>query len=633
MLQDGELDHVLNELGNVSLHARLVELARDRGRRMETLVDTVMVERERNWWMRCRDGHGGLELLYKEVKASFGNLANVGNVGTEDSEEEKKIEALIDEVEENARNLRDKQVERSEKLTEVHRKAVGVIGLVSSGDGASHEDEGGANQSHNDGERGRVFMTLEEMSKASEGIVPQMEEDDAALLKMMEQIARHKTDAMKRMKMRLRQVSVAQSAIQKVLSQVSVLREALDRWCVDVSHMEHVQELPTAYRDFMAEVRRRRAYGEAVAATAGAMMERLAYMRDEEVNMRERFLRGPGRHLMPPFFDVFVPTLVSAPPLFAPQYPAMVEMNTLPDFGSQEEMDSGKCQGLHEVDVDGTRRRNVPSLSPDDDLSGMISDASMERSSPDNGSGTDHDNAVTNTSESLCDQDSLIVSAGPTSTNENDNDIIMGGTNSSHNTPAEACAQKMLAYENSVLRQEIERLGGKLPRVYVEEAQERDRQKRKHEESELVRAHQTQLDKAQKQLTQYETNLDRANSALKELRSRSSSSPQVCDKISHSNIQVGDVALFMPTSSREKRDYLAFHSNCPRKYLNTDTIEGNPDYVLGRIVIQEKLVAGAKGTDANPYGLKIGTTFWVLTVEVIKVQVPSTTSAVTNASS
>merc|ERR1719491_2465347 len=123
------------------------------------------------------------------------------------------------------------------------------------------------------------------------------------------------------------------------------------------------------------------------------MIERLAYVRDEEVKMRERFLRGSGRHLMPPFFDVFVPTLVSAPPLFAPQYPAMVEMNTLPDFGSQEEMDSGKCQGLHEVDVDGTRRRNVPSLSPDDDLSGMISDASMERSSPNNGSGTDHDNA------------------------------------------------------------------------------------------------------------------------------------------------------------------------------------------------------------------------------------------------
>ena len=58
---------------------------------MEILVNTVMVERERKWWIRCKDGHVGLEALYKEVKASFGNLANVGNVGTKDSEEEKKL--------------------------------------------------------------------------------------------------------------------------------------------------------------------------------------------------------------------------------------------------------------------------------------------------------------------------------------------------------------------------------------------------------------------------------------------------------------------------------------------------------------------------------------------------------------
>ena len=51
----------------------------------------------------------------------------------------------------------------------------------------------------------------------------------------------------------------------------------------------------------------------------------------------------------------------------------MVEMDTLPDFGLQE-MDSG-----HEVDVDGTQRRNVPLLLPDDDASGTIGDASMEK--------------------------------------------------------------------------------------------------------------------------------------------------------------------------------------------------------------------------------------------------------------
>jgi len=643
MLQDGELDRVLDELGTAPLHARLVDLARGSGRRMETLVDTVMVERERHWWMRCREGHARLENLYNEVKASFGHLVNVGVVGTDDSEEEKKIEAMVDEVEGNARHLRDAQVERLERLVGDHQKAVAIvldaIGSGSTGDGEKYEEEeGGRSQTQSDGEKGqRAFMILEEMSKASKDILPHMEQDDATLLEIMERVARHKTDAMKRMKIRLRQVSVAQSAIQKVLAQVSVLRDALHLWCVDVAHLEHVQELPTAYGDFMAEVRRRRAYGEAVSATAGAMIERLGYMRDEEVKMRERFLRGAGRHLMPAFFEVFVPTLVSAPPLFTPQFPAMVEMDTLPDFGSQENAGYHEGRGLDEVGEDGIHRVStggitVPSLSPDDDLAGTTSDASMEKSNP---TDISHKNGITNLSGSLGEQESLIVSADPTdptSASGNDNDVIMGGT-SSHNAAAKCSVQKMLAYENSVLRQTVERMGGKAPHVYVEEAHERDRQKHEEENSASVNALQAQLEESRKELTQYKINLDEANNALHKLRNTSSTPPRLCDKISHSNIKVGDVALFMPTSAREKRDYLAFHSNCPRKYLNTDSIEGNPDYVLGRIVIQEKLVAGAKGTDANPYGLKPGTTFWVLTVEVIKVQVPNATSSVTNVSS
>lgn len=637
ILQDGELDRVLDYLGNVPLHTRLVDLARGSGRRMETLVDTVMVDNERRWWIRCREGHAGLERLYNEVKVSFGHLVNVGVVGTDDSDEEEKIEALVDEVEGRAKQLRDEQVGRLERLLGDHRKAVDVvlkaIGSESTRDGGQNEDEEVEdNQTYNDGEKGqRAFMILEEMSKASKDILPQMEQDDVALLDIMERVARHKTDAMRRMKIRLRQVSVAQSAIQKVLSQVSLFRDALDSWCVDVAHLEHVQELPNAYGDFIAEVRRRRAYGEAVAATAGDVVERLGYMRVEEVKMREKFLRGSGRHLMPPFFEVFVPTLVSAPPLFAPQFPAMVEMDTLPDFGSQGKNDG---RGLNKVGTDKIQRSiaegiTVPSLSLDDDVAGT-SDTSMEKSNTLHGGSASHDNA---TSDSHGDRESLIVSANPTSTSGNDNDIIMDGTASSHNAATKSSAQKMLAYENSVLRQALERMGGEAPRVYIEEAHKQEQQKRQKEESASKNSLQAQLEKSQKELTQFKINLDRANAALIELQSKSSSPSQLCDKISHSNIKVGDVALFMPTSAREKRDYLAFHSNCPRKYLNTDTIEGNPDYVLGRIVIQEKLVAGAKGTDANPYGLKHGTTFWVLTVEVIKVQVPNVTSAVTNVSS
>jgi Autophagy-related protein 11 len=95
---------------------------------------------------------------------------------------------------------------------------------------------------------------------------------------------------------------------------------------------------------------------------------------------------------------------------------------------------------------------------------------------------------------------------------------------------------------------------------------------------------------------------------------------RLSDKISHSSFEVGDVGLFMPTGrgSGGKRTYLAFHTNCPHRFLSTDCIRGTPDFVLGRIVYVEELVAGELGTDANPYGLHIGTKFWVLTVEVLK---------------
>ena len=76
-----------------------------------------------------------------------------------------------------------------------------------------------------------------------------------------------------------------------------------------------------------------------------------------------------------------------------------------------------------------------------------------------------------------------------------------------------------------------------------------------------------------------------------------------------------------------KRTYLAFHTNCPHRYLSTDGIEGNPDYVLGRIVYQEELIAGEAGTDSNPYGLHPGTKFWILTVEVLKVPGSRSSSA------
>jgi len=385
----------------------------------------------------------------------------------------------------------------------------------------------------------------------------------------MEKLATAKTKAMKRMKIRLREVSVAQSAIQRVNSSVGVLKEALAQQSENMVHLEHVSELADAYRDFLSEIRRRRAYGEAVSSSSTAMMERLASMREDEVRAREKFLRGSGRHLMPPFYEIFTPTLATPPPLFTPQLPAMVEMDTLPDVGTNE-------------NVGGSSSAASP-------MQGGVSSASTLTASSHPQADEPSNMATDNPTN-----EHLIVSADE----QTDNELIV---DSSTNACVDA-ERRTLAYENAVLRQAIERMGSKSPRTYINEAKDGNTQS-------------ANLASLQKELREAKTESRKLRESLRKKKAYEKES----DKISHSSFKVHDVALFMPTGrgSGGKRTYLAFHTNCPHHYLSTDNIEGTPDFVLGRIVYQEDLIAGDLGTDANPYGLHVGTKFFVNTVEVL----------------
>merc|ERR1712157_228789 len=151
--------------------------------------------------------------------------------------------------------------------------------------------------------------------------------------------------------------------------------------------------------------------------------------------------------------------------------------------------------------------------------------------------------------------------------------------------------------------------GGKAPKAYTDEARVKD---------------DTEIEALRKELEIAKARAATAEDALATAAMKKNDADitpkQQCDKISHSSFEIGDVGLFMPTGrgSGGKRTYLAFHTSCPHRYLSTDNIKGGPDFVLGRIIYQEELVAGQIGTAANPYGLHVGTKFWILTVEVLK---------------
>lgn len=576
-------ESLLNSLDNIPLDPSLVSVARAQGRVMETLMDTVPVERERAWANQCQTSYQRLLTMFGELNTAFGQLGTSASREEEakrDAQAEEDVQELWKQVEGTGRKLRDGQAERLGRLTRDHGEVVKVImNAINAGGGAAQA----------------AFATLEEMSTASADILPSMQADDATMLELMKQVADSKTRAMKRMKVRLREVSVAQSGIQRVNSSVVVLRDGLAQQCENMVHLEHVAELPNSYRDFLSELRRRRAYGNAVTSSSAAMMERLASMRDDEVKAREKFLRGSGRHLMPTFFEIFAPTLATPPPLFTPQLPSMNELESLPDVGPSgaESSSDAQMQGNASADVPTSGVSSASSLT-------AASQPPPQEAEPMQATGTIPE-------EGEPQQDQLIVSADEHS----GHDIIV--------EPSGGCAadaeRKTLAYENAVLRQALERMGGKTPRTYVEEARAADEERAVAKQASAT-GQDDEVAVLRKELQQAKDQVRKANEALVEAKKQH---PKESDKISHSSFEVGDVALFMltgPGPSR-KRTYLAFHTNCPHRYLSTDCIKGTPDCVLGRIIFQEELVAGEKGTDANPYGLRVGTPFFVLTVEVI----------------
>ena len=546
-------EHLLTTLSGISLHPTLVSVARASGRVMETLLDTVPVEKERAWAVQCQTSHQRLLTMFAELESAFTTLGTTSSREEEarhDLESEKATQELWKEVQ--ANTVRDQQAQRLGELTSNHGEVVKVImNAVNGNDPQS------------------AFTALEEIANKSSDVLPLMQADDEILRKLMLKVADAKTKCMKRMKVRLREVSVAQSAIQRVNSSVNVLREALNQQCENMIHLEHVSELPKSYKDFEAELRRRRAYGDAATSSWSAMMEKLASMRSDEVKAREKFLRGSGRHLMPPFYEIFAPTLATPPPLFTPQMPAMVELETLPELGPTDSAAIGSS-----------------SASP---MQGGVSSASSLTAGTHHSRHEEEHMATENQP-----QDQLIVSAD----DQTDNEIIAGSTD---NAAADA-ERKTLAYENAVLRQAIERMGLKSPRTYIDEAKDTDPKS-------------SEIANLRKKLAEARAESEKAQEALREQDDVVKKS----DKISYKSFAIHDIALFMPTgrSSGGKQHYLAFHSNCPNNYLSPDCVRGRPDFVLGRIVYQEQLKAGEQGTDANPFHLPVGTTFFVNTVEVL----------------
>jgi hypothetical protein len=305
-------------------------------------------------------------------------------------------------------------------------------------------------------------------------------------------------------------------------------------------------------------------------------------MRADEVKLRETFLRGPGKHLMPAFYEIFVPTLATSPAVFSPQLPDMLEFHTLPNVGSQSTKYNLSSTASGSTLMTSQAKEMELSINPQ-----LKSNAGKK-------------------------DESALVSADE---NSGSYDVMMQTMSQGENAPRrkdEKAERDTLKYENAVLRQKLEQAGVKVPPYIGSNTtttihpDENDSMDKNHKEKDM-------------KISFLEAELEKLRNELEAARVHESTQ-QHSDKISHTSFEVGDIGLFMPTGRGRggKRIYLAFHSSCPHRYLSPDCIDGSPDFVLGRIVYQEEFVAGALNTTRNPFGLHVGTKFWVLTVEVVK---------------
>ena len=595
-------------LGSIPLHPSLVSAARSAGRVMESLLDAVPIDQEKSWAGKCRTAHESLSASYQELDAGFvtalGTSASWNESARHDLANEEAVKSLFAEIEQLGLQICNIQKERLEVLTSNHAEAVRIVS--SAVNVVSNESE----QSAGGSSANSAFSELEKISQSTKSIIPSMEQDDNVLSELSQRVADAKTAAMQRMKTRLRQISMTQSAIARANQSVNCVRSALTQQISDIEHLRCVVELPKAYNDFLTEIRRRRAYCIAFRSNASALLARLDAMRADEVKLRERFVKGSGRYLVPAFYNIFAPTLATAPPSFSPPLPDMAELETLPDVGDEE-------HGLGVASLDSRNtdeRENERAASSTSTLTECPSIQQPVSSSFKTQSAMEVSKVHSTTPENP----SLIVSAVEAS----GNDVIMQtvcqeSTPTHRNQDNAECAT--LLYENVVLRQALERAGCKPPRSYIDD--ETSTKIEQHSKDQI-----SKISSIESELAAVRIELQKAKSEAEELkRAKAESSAKTqqqrhCDKISHTSFQVGDVGLFMPTGREQegKRIYLAFHSGCSHRYLSPDCISGTPDFILGRIVLEEEFVAGEKGSNTNPFGLQMGTKYWVLTAETLK---------------
>jgi hypothetical protein len=646
-----------------------------------TLYDTVPVGRVTEWYRECGETRERLDSWMRDVQASLRDLqAGVeapsalrvtADMGTAAQEEVDEITRRLSEQETAVALLEGGHAEMLERIeTSLGGEAAGPDALPSSSPSSSAKLVD-------------TCQWLDGLLTRQAGVVVSLDSTDETMVGRLKAVFAQKERTARWLRGLLAEISRLQGDIQSLRVNLSLGEQAMQAERRHFSHLEHLEHLPTAYEALLLELARRRAYARLFDFKVKSAVDGIARFREEEIQARADFLRRHASHLMPVFSQIFA-GMQDRPPHFQAK-PLAMEAR-LPVVRSAELLvgEEGEKEGKEgdEEEEDELLKGYVSCLARVSREEGADREEEGKEAGKDGGKeimpGAESTPTLEELEERCMTQDLVIAQLQTKVQSLNLHHRAPPGRKKSGDAggggDGEGAGARLqrVEEENSLLRSCMETVlnvmeemrqcaastGGSGSGCEAEKEQAVTRAREGGREAakgagspspssspqHLVNAVDDTASFVKARLRDLQAELQASRGEGKERGkegvlpctnmspstpsisiSPAPSSPGSHAKISFREFNVGDVALFLPTSHQgENRVYLAFHTNCPHRYLSHESLESLrggregggrfPDFILGKIVYVEEMVAKEGEPASNPYHLQAGVKFYVLHV-------------------
>ncbi|CAE7342681.1 unnamed protein product [Symbiodinium microadriaticum] len=657
-------EKTLERLQRVPLHPALQAISQSTSGesvRCTWLLDTVPVEKE---------NMVQLQLVFDKVTKALGVVEGnpAHSVNTESlAQTVVWMEGEVSAQRMNMKELRESYHAMTERISSILEKVPSGSMMDSA---SSHMDDVA------DAESTDLVKALASGSRKQDSEVLQpMEERCARMMESKGDIERAKNRLAEEVYRVMRQVAVIQTDIQfKLKKGMDLMKKWRHGHNGYFQHLERMQSLPEAYRDFLLEVIRRNRYTADFEELIQESVEKIKRFRDLETERRAKFMATCGSNLSPFFFDS-VPSLIEKPPYFSA---TVTERQQLPEVTLED------VAALQEIGIYSSDEAVVSKIRNSGSLTSSMSSGGIP---PDESSAIDtgRSHEDTGSKPSAGDHDRIQQL-------ERENEQLRCLLTVQQRGVGEAVAEQTLpASPVGIILADLSRdlaeilRGVTTPEVAAHVAQSElstlkvgdasEMQKsvdfRLSETIDIIERLNATIRKAQTGFDSLLTSLQLSGtedieplssfkdvmpavSALNSISSApavSSSSTlpipstasnaitHVVPKLSFLTFDVGDLALFLPTNKPDV--FLAFsHAKCPNRYLSQDSLinfksagKSTPGYILGKIVFIETRVASNAdshsgiGPESSPLRLQEGTEYHLLEVEHVSFGSSSKSSA------